>query len=42
VRECGCDGSPTLDDPFVPEMAQPAPSPYFPAGAFPLRFHREQ
>jgi hypothetical protein len=26
----------------VPEMAQPAASPYFPAGAFPFRFHREQ
>jgi hypothetical protein len=42
VRECRYDWSPALHDPFVPEMAQPTASPYFPAGAFPFPFHREQ
>jgi hypothetical protein len=42
MRECRCDGSSALDDPFVPEVAQPAASPYFPAGTVPFRFHREQ
>ena len=40
VRESGCDRSPALDDPFLPEMSQPAASPDFPASAFPFRFHQ--
>jgi len=40
--ERGSDGSPTLHDPFVPKVPQPAASPYFLPGTFPFRFHREQ
>ena len=42
VREGGCDGSPALNDPFLPEMPEPAATPDFPASAFPFRFHHEQ